>query len=142
MLARTGATKSVNNTFCWKASPQEKVFCSQSRLTKATIVAKPQLHARQQFARNFAAFSSSHCLVVVEHDNSKLQASTFNTISAASQLSSDVTVLLAGNFQGKGDGNPLAKQIASISGVKNVVVADNPEYSHSLPERYACSPAI
>jgi len=77
--------------------------------------------------RNF-----SSCLVVAEHDNKKLSTGTLNTLTAAKQLSSDITVLIAGHFAGN---NNVAKQVAK-SGVKKVLVADKDTYKNFLPERY------
>ena len=36
-------------------------------------------------------------LVIAEHDNNNLKGSTFNTVTAASQLSGDVSLLIAGS---------------------------------------------
>jgi electron transfer flavoprotein alpha subunit len=81
--------------------------------------------------RSYSSQSSGSCLVVAEHDHKKLIGGTLNTLTAAKQLSSDITVLLAGNF--KGD-KSIAKQVAKLDGVKKVVVADHANFSHSLPE--------
>jgi electron transfer flavoprotein alpha subunit len=54
-------------------------------------------------------------LVVAEHDNSKLNPATLNTINAAKCVDDDITVLVAGSFKGKDD---VAKQAAQVEGVK------------------------
>jgi len=73
-------------------------------------------------------------LVIAEHDNTKLNQSTLNTVTAAKQLDDDITILLAGDFQGKDN---VAKEAAKIDGVKRVLVADNETYKNALPESLA-----
>jgi len=73
-------------------------------------------------------------LVIAEHDNTKLNQSTLNTVTAAKQLDDDITILLAGHFQGKDN---VAKEAAKIDGVKRVLVADNETYKNALPESLA-----
>ena len=66
-------------------------------------------------------------LVIAEHDNANLHASTLNTISAASQIGGDVHVLVAGS--GAGD---VAAQAASVSGVAKVLHADADHYKDAV----------
>eukprot|EP01116_Phalansterium_solitarium_P025736 TRINITY_DN998_c0_g1_i1.p1 TRINITY_DN998_c0_g1~~TRINITY_DN998_c0_g1_i1.p1 ORF type:complete len:349 (+),score=121.20 TRINITY_DN998_c0_g1_i1:104-1150(+) len=73
-------------------------------------------------------FSSS--LVIAEHNNASLAGSTLNTITAAKQLG-DVTVLLAGNFQGKAE---LAQEVAKVDGVSKVAVIDSAAFDNSVAE--------
>mmetsp|Transcript_42469 Transcript_42469/g.68892 ORF Transcript_42469/g.68892 Transcript_42469/m.68892 type:complete len:351 (+) Transcript_42469:99-1151(+) len=69
-------------------------------------------------------------LVIAEHNNGSLRASTLSAITAASALGGGVTVLVAGSKCGRaGD------SAASVSGVSKVVVADDPQYEHLLAER-------
>ncbi|WP_251359570.1 electron transfer flavoprotein subunit alpha/FixB family protein [Kangiella sp. TOML190] len=68
-------------------------------------------------------------LVIAEHNNEQAQASTFNTIAAASQLSGDTVVLVAGH-----DCQAVADQLAQAEGVNKVLVADAEHYAHLLAE--------
>lgn len=68
-------------------------------------------------------------LVVAEHDNQALNAATRNTITAASQIGGDVTVLVAGQ-----DCAAVGEQAAAVAGVDKVLVADNAVYGHQLAE--------
>ena len=36
-------------------------------------------------------------LVIVEHDNNSIKGGTFNTVTAASKLSGEITLLIAGS---------------------------------------------
>ena len=71
-------------------------------------------------------------LVIAEHDNEEIKASTNNVVTAATNLEGDIHVLVAGsNCSGAKD------QAAKISGVAKVLVADSPEYEHCLAENIA-----
>jgi len=71
-------------------------------------------------------------LVVAEHDNESLAAATLNTITAASQLSDDVHVLVAGE-----NCRAAADAAAKVAGVTKVRCADAPQYAHGLAEPLA-----
>ncbi len=71
-------------------------------------------------------------LVIAEHTNSDLRPSTLNAISAAQKLGTDISVLVAGK-----NVSLIANNIAKVSGVSKVVVADSPEFEHQLPENMA-----
>ncbi len=71
-------------------------------------------------------------LVVAEHDNESLGAATLNTITAASQLSDDVHVLVAGEKCAA-----VAEAAARIAGVAKVRCADDARYAHGLAEALA-----
>ena len=71
-------------------------------------------------------------LVICEHDNVDVREVTLNTVRAALELSEEVDLLVAGN-----DCASVADSCASISGVKNVFVANDPLYEHDLPEYLA-----
>ena len=71
-------------------------------------------------------------LLIAEHDNTKLKPFTLNAITAASKMDTDVHVLIAGNSC-----ENVAKEIASISLVKKVLVCDSPNYQNYLPENLA-----
>lgn len=68
-------------------------------------------------------------LVVAEHNNQALNAATLSTITAASQLGGEITVLVAGqNCQA------VADEAAKVSGVAKVILADDAAYAHGLAE--------
>jgi electron transfer flavoprotein alpha subunit len=68
-------------------------------------------------------------LVIAEHDNAVLRAATLNTITAASAIGGDVTVLVAGSGCAA-----VADAAAAVNGVSKVLLADNAAYEHRLPE--------
>ena len=71
-------------------------------------------------------------LVIAEHDNEEIKASTNNVVTAATNLEGDIHVLVAGsNCSGAKD------QATKISGVSKVLVADSQEYEHCLAENVA-----
>jgi len=68
-------------------------------------------------------------LILAEHDNTALAAATLSTVTAATRLSDDVHVLVAGSGCGG-----VAGAAAKVRGVKKVRVADDPRYEHPLAE--------
>ena len=70
-------------------------------------------------------------LLIAEHNNKDLKPFTLNVISAASQMSNDVDVLLIGH-----NSDAVAKSISEVSGVKKVIQVDNPIYENYLAENY------
>jgi electron transfer flavoprotein alpha subunit len=68
-------------------------------------------------------------LVVAEHDNVSVKSVTLNTVTAASVIGGDITVLVAGSNCGGA-----ADAAAKIAGVSKVLVADNAAYEHQLAE--------
>lgn len=66
-------------------------------------------------------------LVIAEHDNAELNASTLNTVAAASQIGGDVHVLVAGSGAAE-----VAAQAAKISGVAKVMHADADHYKDAV----------
>ncbi len=71
-------------------------------------------------------------LVLAEHDNSTLASATFNTVAAASQLSGDIHVLVAGSGS-----SAVADAAAKIPGVAKVLNADSAEYANDIAENVA-----
>jgi electron transfer flavoprotein alpha subunit len=71
-------------------------------------------------------------LVIAEHDNAVLKAATLNTVTAATQLGGDITILVAGHGCGA-----VAEAAAKVAGVKKVLVADAPHYANQLAENVA-----
>lgn len=68
-------------------------------------------------------------LVIAEHDNRSLKSATFNTVTAALQMGSDVHVLVAGH-----QCSDAAKEAASIAGVSHVLQADGIEHAYAQAE--------
>ncbi len=68
-------------------------------------------------------------LVVAEHDNSEIKGSTLNTVTAASEIGGDVSILVAGS-----ESSSVAEQAAKISGISLVIHVDDPIYKNFLAE--------
>lgn len=66
-------------------------------------------------------------LVIAQHDNAELHASTLNTVTAASQVGGDVHVLVAGSGAGA-----VAEEAAKVAGVAKVLHADADHYKDSV----------
>jgi electron transfer flavoprotein alpha subunit len=71
-------------------------------------------------------------LVVAEHDNQALKASTLHALAAAAAVGSDIHVLVAGSGC-KG----VADAVAKAQGVAKVLLADAPHYKDELAENVA-----
>ncbi len=71
-------------------------------------------------------------LVIAEHDNASLKASTLNTVTAAAHCSDDVPVLIAGHGC-----DAAAAAAAKIAGVAKVIVADGAQFADGLAENVA-----
>jgi electron transfer flavoprotein alpha subunit len=71
-------------------------------------------------------------LVIAEHDNATLKASTLNTISAAAQCGGAVHVLIAGYNAGGA-----AESASRITGVGKVLLADAAYFADGLAENIA-----
>lgn len=71
-------------------------------------------------------------LVLAEHDNHTLKSATLNTLSAAKQLSKDITVLVLG-FECRS----VAMQVAKLEPVKHVICCQAPYYEWALAEEMA-----
>ena len=71
-------------------------------------------------------------LVIAEHDNASLKASTLHTIAAAVKCGGDVTVLVAGSGCAAA-----AQAAAAVQGVAKVLVADAPQFADQLAENIA-----
>jgi electron transfer flavoprotein alpha subunit len=71
-------------------------------------------------------------LVIAEHDNAHLKASTHHTLGAAQAIGGDVHVLVAGaGCEG------VAQAAAQAAGVSKVLLADAPHYKDELAESLA-----
>jgi len=71
-------------------------------------------------------------LVIAEHDNASLKASTLNTVTAASKCAGEVHVLVAGHHC-----DAAAAAAAQIAGVSKVIVADGAHLADGLAENVA-----
>ena len=68
-------------------------------------------------------------LVIAEHDNNNLKGSTLNTITAASKLSDDISLLIAGS-----NINSVVEESQTIDGVNKIIKCDSENYSNSVAE--------
>ena len=68
-------------------------------------------------------------LVVAEHDNNEIKGSTLNTVTAASEIGGDVSVLVAGS-----ESSSVAEQASKIAGISSVIYVDDPIYKNFLAE--------
>jgi len=71
-------------------------------------------------------------LVIAEHDNASLKASTLNTVAAAVQCSNEVHILIAGN-----DCAAAGAAAALIVGVTKVLIAEGAQFADGLAENVA-----
>ena len=71
-------------------------------------------------------------LVYAEHDNQELKPATLATITAASQIDSDIHVLVAGS-----NAQAVADSTTQVAGVSKVLLADNPAFANALAENIA-----
>lgn len=71
-------------------------------------------------------------LVIAEHDNASLKASTLNTVTAAVQCSNEVHILIAGH-----DCDAAAAVAAQIAGVTKVLIAEGAQFADGLAENVA-----
>jgi len=72
------------------------------------------------------------CLIIAEHDNRSLKATTLNVITAARQLGGTVNLLVVGYGCAS-----VAEQAAKIEGISKVLMADAPHYADHSPENIA-----
>ena len=68
-------------------------------------------------------------LVVAEHNNNEIKGSTLNTVTAASKIGGDVSVLVAGS-----ESSSAAEQASKIAGISSVIHVDDPIYKNFLAE--------
>ncbi len=71
-------------------------------------------------------------LVVAEHNGRALAPATLSTVSAATQLGGEITVLVTGK-----DCSTVASSAATVAGIARVLVADADAYAHALAEPLA-----
>ena len=68
-------------------------------------------------------------LVVAEHDNNEIKGSTRNTVTAASEIGGEVSVLVVGS-----ESSSVAEQASKIDGISSVIHVDDPIYKNFLAE--------
>jgi electron transfer flavoprotein alpha subunit len=71
-------------------------------------------------------------LVIVEHDNSEINAATLHAVTAAQQIGGDIDLLVAGE-----NCAAVAEAAAKIDGVSTVKVADDAKFGHHMAENLA-----
>ena len=71
-------------------------------------------------------------LVIAEHDNTSLKGSINSTIAAAKEISSDISVLVAGHSC-----SSVSDEAACLDGVTSVMLADSSTYENFLAEDIA-----
>ena len=68
-------------------------------------------------------------LVIAEHDNTKLKGATLNTIAAAKEIGSEITLLIAGS-----DIASVTSEAQQLNGVTKILTCDDDLYKNSLAE--------
>ena len=68
-------------------------------------------------------------LVIAEHDNNELKGATLNTISAATSLSGDVTLLVAGSNL-----DNVINESKTLDGINKIIKCDSEIYINSIAE--------
>ncbi|RLN94470.1 hypothetical protein BBJ28_00005380, partial [Nothophytophthora sp. Chile5] len=71
-------------------------------------------------------------LVVAEHNQTEVSGATLSTVTAASQIGGDITLLVMGSQAG-----PAAAAAAKVAGVSSVLHAADPKYDHYVAEEVA-----
>ena len=68
-------------------------------------------------------------LVIAEHDNTNIKGATLNTLAAATQISGDVTLMIAGS-----DCASVVSEAQTFDGVSKIISTDNDKYKNFLAE--------
>jgi electron transfer flavoprotein alpha subunit len=68
-------------------------------------------------------------LVIAEHDNANLKGATLNTVAAAKEIGSDITLLVAGS-----DTASVINEAQQLNGITKILSCDNDLYKNSLAE--------
>lgn len=71
-------------------------------------------------------------LLVADHDNQALNAATAKALTAASEIGSEVHLLVAGN-----GARSVAEEASKLRGVSKVILAEGPHLEHQLAEEMA-----
>ncbi len=68
-------------------------------------------------------------LVIAEHDNSNIKGATLSTIAAATQITGDITLMIAGS-----DCSSVVTEAQTLDGVSKIISTDNDKYKNFLAE--------
>src|SRR5210317_658208 len=68
-------------------------------------------------------------LVIAEHDNSSLKGATLNTVTAATGLNGNITLLIAGS-----NISSVIDEAKKVSGISNIISCDDELYKNFLAE--------
>tara|TARA_B110000263_G_C15245019_1_gene481263 strand:- start:12 stop:965 length:954 start_codon:yes stop_codon:yes gene_type:complete len=68
-------------------------------------------------------------LVLVEHDNKELKASTLSTITAASKIHENIEVIVIGS-----ECNEVINKLKNVNIIKKIIVVDDPKYINPIAE--------
>jgi electron transfer flavoprotein alpha subunit len=68
-------------------------------------------------------------LVIAEHDNANLKGATLNTVAAAKEIGSDISLLVAGS-----DTASVINEAQQLNGITKILSCDNDLYKNSLAE--------
>jgi electron transfer flavoprotein alpha subunit len=68
-------------------------------------------------------------LVIAEHDNSNIKGATLSTIAAATQITGDITLMIAGS-----DCASVVTEAQTLDGVSKIISTDNDKYKNFLAE--------
>jgi electron transfer flavoprotein alpha subunit len=68
-------------------------------------------------------------LILAEHENSQLNPALYQAVTAAQHWNATIDVLVLGN-----NANTIAQEVAAISGVNQVLLADAAQFAHVLAE--------
>ena len=71
-------------------------------------------------------------LVIAEHDNKSLKGATLNTVAAATKISDEISLLIAGY-----DMDSVIDEAQKVDGVNNILKCDNDIYKNALAEDVA-----
>ncbi|MGB0786178.1 MAG: electron transfer flavoprotein subunit alpha/FixB family protein [Alphaproteobacteria bacterium] len=71
-------------------------------------------------------------LLIAEHDNKELAPAVANALTAATELGSDISILVAGNGCGE-----VAEQASKLAGASKVIMVEAPHYENGLAEEMA-----
>jgi len=87
--------------------------------------------ARTRYSTGFVNLAKrfQSTLVLAEHNNETLNPITLNTVTAASKLGDDITLLVAGTNCSK-----VVEEVSKVNGVKKILYADNEAFKGFLPE--------
>ncbi|MAD48232.1 MAG: electron transfer flavoprotein subunit alpha [Gammaproteobacteria bacterium] len=68
-------------------------------------------------------------LVIAEHDNNNIKGSTLNTVAAASKISGEISLLVAGS-----NCTPVLEEAQKINNVSKIISVDDEKYANFLAE--------